>query len=132
VATPGLVTPVEYKDRLLVDAILSNPLPVDAAVTGGADIIVASSVIPMRNARPENGAREGRARDLIESWLSLSDTVAHERSLDHLSVVDVLVAPDVAAFSDAVFDQAERLIERGRKAAQDALPRIRSLLEQEE
>ena len=132
VATPGLVTPVDHQGRLLVDAILTNPLPADAAVAGGADIIVASSVIPSPNARQESTARSERTHDLVNSWLSISDAIAHERSLQHLNAIDILIAPDVSEFSGQAFDQAERLVECGRQAAQEALPRIRSLLQQEE
>jgi len=132
IATPGLVTPVNHNERLLVDAVLTNPLPADMAVTGGADLILASSVIPMPSARQKDAPRPGDAPDLVTSWLSISDGIAHERSLQHLSAIDILIAPDVSGFSDQAFDQAERLIECGRQAAQEVLPRIRSLLQQEE
>jgi NTE family protein len=127
VATPGLVTPVEKDDRPLVDAILTNPLPANAAVTGGADLVLASSVIPTPSAR--QGSEE---RDLVNSWLSISDAIAHERSLDHLNAIDVLITPDVVGFSAQGFDQAEQLIDRGRQAAEKVVPRIRSLLQPEE
>lgn len=129
VATPGLVTPIDYQEYSLVDGILSNPLPVDAAKTHGADLIVASSVIPMPSDR--GAASKGRKRNLVNSWLGLADVVAHERSLDHLRSVDILVAPDVSAFSDADFGAARQLIDRGRDAAAAVLPRIRALLQEE-
>jgi NTE family protein len=132
VATPGLVTPIDHQGRLLVDAILTNPLPADAALTGGADIILASSVIPVPSARQEHASQPSRARDLVSSWLNLSEAIAHERSLQHLNAIDILIAPDVSEFSDQAFDQVERLIDRGRQAAQEVLPRIRSLMQQEE
>ena len=128
IATPGLITPIEHQEQFLVDATLTNPLPADAAVTGGADIILASSVIPGPAAR-----QQGRqAQDLVTGWLSLSAAVSHQLSLNHLNAVDVLIVPKVDEFSDLAFDQAERLVERGRQAAEHSLPRIRSLLRQEE
>ena len=126
VATPGLVAPVAYQDRLLVDAILSNPLPADAAAAHGADIILASSVIPIPGARHKAG-QEQPGQDLVTSWLDVCDVVAHGRSLDHINSIDLIVAPDVAGFSDTAFEQAEPLIERGRQAARGALPHMRSL-----
>ena len=99
----------------------------ESAVTGGADLVLASSVIPVPSTKQGSGAR-----DLVSSWLSMSDAIAHERSLDHLNAIDVLITPDIAGFSAQAFDQAEQLIDCGRQAAQQVLPRIRSLLQQEE
>jgi NTE family protein len=127
VATPGLVTPIEYKDRLLVDAILTNPLPADAVAAKGADIILTSSVIPVPSARLEK-SRKNRDQDLVTSWIDVCDVVAHERSLDHLNLIDLMISPDVAEFSDIGFEHVELLIEKGRQAAQDALPRVQSIL----
>ncbi|MBN1580462.1 MAG: cyclic nucleotide-binding domain-containing protein [Anaerolineae bacterium] len=127
VATPGLVTPIEYQDRLLIDALLTNPLPADAVAAEGADIILTSSVIPVPSARLEKG-RKNRDQDLVTSWIGVCDVVAHERSLDHLNLIDLMVSPDIAGFSDIDFEHADLLIEKGRQAAQDALPRIQSIL----
>lgn len=126
VATPGLATPIEHQGRLLVDAILINPLPADVVAAQGADIVLTSSVIPVPSARL--ASRETRDQDLVTSWIDVCDVVAHERSLDHLHLIDLMISPDVAQFPDTSFEYAESLIEEGRRAAQDVLPRIRSLL----
>ncbi len=127
VAIPGLVTPIEYQDRLLVDAILTNPLPADAVAAHGADIVLASSVIPAPTARLKKN-RSSRHQDLVTSWIDVCDVVAHERTLDHLNLIDLIIAPDIAEFSDAEFESAERLIEKGRQAAHKALPQVETLL----
>ena len=46
------------------------------------------------------------------------------------SSADLIIAPDVAEFPDTAFDCAPSLIERGRQAAEKALPRIQTLLQQ--
>ena len=125
---PGLITPVEHQEQFLVNAALSNPLPADAAVTGGADIVLASSVIP----GPAASHQDRQTQDLVTGWLSFSEAVSHQLSLNHLNAIDVLIVPEVDEFSDLAFDQTERLVERGRQAAEHSLPRIRSLLRQEE
>ncbi len=128
VALPGLVTPVAHEERLLVDAILTDPLPADVAVAEGADVVIASSVIPTPDARRENPEEQ----DLLGSWLGVCNTVAHDRSLDHLNVVDLIVAPEVAGFSDKEFAQVDELIECGRRATRHVLPRIQDLLHRED
>ncbi|MBN1934390.1 MAG: cyclic nucleotide-binding domain-containing protein [Anaerolineae bacterium] len=126
VAIPGLVTPVELQDRLLVDAILTNPLPADAAATQDTDIVIASSVIPTSSMRQQKTLQDQK-QDLVSSWFSVCDIVAHARSLDHVQVIDLLIAPQIADFADTAFEHAERLIERGRQAAEKALPQIKKL-----
>ena len=107
--------------------------------TADVDVAQVGSITPdqaKHHAHSDNAShylvRLGTDSDGLVSWLSISDAIAHERSLDHLNAIDVLVAPDVAEFSAQAFDQAEQLIERGRRAADEVLPRIRSLLQQEE
>ncbi len=126
VATPGLVTPVEFQDRLLVDALLTNPLPADAVAAQGTDIVIASSVIPAPGTRQHKTRQDGE-QDLVENWFSVCDLVAHERSLDHLSAIDLLIAPQVADLADTAFEHAQQLIDRGREAAEKALPQIKNL-----
>jgi NTE family protein len=131
-ATPGLVTPIKYHGRLLADAILSDPLPADVLVAEGVDLVLASSVVPVPSARAAHGQYDGTDPGLVTSWLSVCDTVAHQRSLDHLNAIDVIIAPDVAAFPDTAFEEVSQLIDRGRQAARKALPRIRTVLGREE
>ena len=41
IALPGIISPVRYKDRWLLDGGLTNPLPVSAVRALGADIVIA-------------------------------------------------------------------------------------------
>lgn len=43
-AVPGVITPVEYRGRILVDGGLLNPLPIAPAVAWHADLIIAVNV----------------------------------------------------------------------------------------
>ncbi len=125
-ATPGLVTPVEHQNRLLVDAILSNPLPANLVAAQGADLILVSSVIPTSGARQKRTDNE--RPDLVTGWLDVCDMIANTHANEHLRNMDMIITPDVAEFSDTAFEQAETLIERGRQMAQQMLPHIQSLL----
>jgi NTE family protein len=122
IAAPGLVTPVKHQKRLLTDALLSNPLPADAAVAANVDIALACSTIPLPQTAPAD-----RPRDLVTNWVGLSQAIAYGRTLDHLGAIDLLIAPDVADLGPLDFEHAEQLIERGRKAAEKSLDRIRAL-----
>ena len=73
-------------------------------------------------------SRKGRDQDLVTSWIDVYDVVAHERSLAHLNLIDLMISPDISQFSDTDFEHTELLIESGRQAALGALPQIRSIL----
>jgi NTE family protein len=125
VATPGLVTPVAHGGRLLVDAMLSDPLPADALLGQEMDVILASSVLPMPGMPSlENSLR---ARSLAAAWLGACAAAAHVRSLQRLDAIDLLIAPDVFDVADTAFDQVSLFVERGRQAAQEGLTRIHAL-----
>jgi len=129
VAAPGLVTPVRYDDRWLVDAALSDPLPVDILLEEPTDVVIASSAIPAPGTRQRAMGGDTGSPDLVTGWLEACEAIIHERSLQHLSHLDLVIAPDVAEFSDTAFERAQELVERGRLAAELALPRIQSLLQ---
>jgi NTE family protein len=128
IAMPGLVTPVDYNDHLLVDAYMTNPLPIDAVVTAGADKVIASTVIPVRGARDDEIGSRAAPQDLVSGWLAIADIVARERVLDHIYAADILIAPNLTDVSNDDFGQAQDLIDTGRAAASEALPRIRAAL----
>ncbi len=47
IAIPGIFTPVRQQHRLLVDGGLVDPIPVTAARSLGADLVIAVSVLPL-------------------------------------------------------------------------------------
>ncbi|MFA5031614.1 MAG: patatin-like phospholipase family protein [bacterium] len=53
ISIPGIFTPVEYNQKLLVDGGLVNPVPVSAVLKMGADIVIAVNVLsaPQKNMR---------------------------------------------------------------------------------
>jgi hypothetical protein len=61
----------------------------------------------------------------------MADIVAHERALDHIYAADVLLAPHLPGISNSDFGRAQDLIDSGRAAASEALPRIRAALDLE-
>jgi NTE family protein len=54
IAIPGLLTPVPYGDRWLVDGGLVNPVPVSLCRALGADVIIAVNLNSIRRQQPES------------------------------------------------------------------------------
>ncbi len=115
---PGIFTPLEDDDRLLIDGGALNNLPVYVAQDMGADYLIAVDLVPPPIApmkRPEN---------IFEMWALSIYTVMRARYSDaHLA--DVHIQPDIAHTSFFDFGQIDLLVEKGREAAVEQVGRIK-------
>jgi NTE family protein len=119
-AYPGLFQPVEHDGRLLVDGFLVGPVPVDAARTLGAELVIG---VYLGTAGPV--ARPKHMGEVL--WRSFS--IMQQRALERSSrAAEVLIAPDVGDFAWDDFSRSEQMIAAGEAAARAALPRLRELL----
>jgi len=119
-AYPGLFQPVEHEGRLLVDGFLAGPVPVDAARTLGAELVVG---VHLGTAGPV--ARPRHMGEVL--WRSFS--IMQQRALERGGrAAEVLISPDVGDFAWDDFSRSERMIAAGEAAARTALPRLRELL----
>jgi NTE family protein len=117
-AVPGLFTPVEWNDHLLVDGGLLNNVPVQVLRDWGADYVIAVNLLPpyARNARPRN---------LWELWMLTLYTLERNAHAE-AQQADCTIYPDVIEFSLADLEHAEEMMERGRRAAEAKLEQLRA------
>jgi NTE family protein len=116
---PGIFSPLEDGDRLLIDGGVLNNLPVSVARDMGADYLIAVDLLPqptMPSSRPRN---------LFEMWSLTIYTIMRARYLEAENA-DVLIQPDIAHTNFVDFGQTDLLVRRGREAALAHLDRIRS------
>jgi NTE family protein len=67
IAIPGMLTPVSWRERWLVDGALVNPVPVSVCHALGADIVIAvnpSGLMVRRGPAPRNASEEAEAEAL--------------------------------------------------------------------
>lgn len=112
-SVPGVFTPVEVNDQLLVDGGVVDNLPVSAARAMGADIVIAVNVgTPLLTRRQLN--------DVVGVAAQLTLIIGREtieRSIASLQPDDLLITPDLAGLSSTDFSEGERLMEAGAVAA---------------
>lgn len=72
IAMPGLLPPVRREGRWLLDGAMSNPLPVSAARSSGADILLAASLgtLPWEQATPPPAPARTEAVTDRQGWLA--------------------------------------------------------------
>lgn len=123
-AIPGILPPVRFNDRLLIDGGWVDKIPVLPAFALGADVVIAVDI----SADLENARDYTRGSDIMIRANSIKDAVlsSHARRM-----ADLVIEPAVKQVHWADFGDCDRCIEAGDAAVTEALPRIRRLLRRE-
>ena len=120
-AIPGVFSPVHFQDRLLVDGLVVDNVPVTAARDMGADFIIAVDVVP--NIKLDKWVPH--MFNVIERAMDINCRRMSEAVKKTADIVIDPVEEDVSALS---LDRAEELIKMGEIAANKALPQIMAKL----
>jgi NTE family protein len=123
-ALPGVFTPVEYQDMVLVDGGIINNLPVSAVWDLGAEYVIAVDL-----SAPLVGSRKNPSTTLELLFFSLG-TMARNTSRE-AELANVVISPQVGRFNMADLAHIPAIIERGREAAEAEISRIVHELQQE-
>lgn len=120
-SVPGVFRPVKIGDRLFVDGGVVSPVPVEAAKKYGADIVIAVDISSaVGGAKPEN---------TIETLLQSANIMHFHLALQQCSRADVLIKPKVGTIASSDFSKRHEAIMEGEKAALEALPKIREIID---
>jgi NTE family protein len=120
---PGILAPVEYDGRLLVDGGMAMNIPVDVGrEMGGQTLVVVDIGTPLKT------------REEINSVLGVTDQIlgflTRKNSVQQLSTLtshDVLISPDLTGIGMLDFDQAEEIYRRGYEATMALADRLSPL-----
>src|SRR5213083_1327762 len=120
-ALPSVFSPVDLGDTAVIDGGVVRNLPAQDARALGADVLICSDVTDPLEPR--------------DSIVSLVDVLVQSVSFRvwdseavQRSKCDVLILPDVRAFSTFGFARAREVIARGEAAARAAIPAITAAL----
>jgi NTE family protein len=118
-ALPGIFTPVEKGDQLLVDGGTMNNLPVSVVREMGADYIIAVDLLPPQDWHP-------KPQNLFEMWALSFYTLLRVTHLEG-EEADCLIVPAVGSYTTmADFSRTEELIEKGVEAAEAVIEQIKA------
>lgn len=127
-AVPGMFAPVRVNGRLVADGGLVRNLPVDVAHDMGADVVIAVNVgTPLA---PERTL--GSAIGVAQQMLNILTEQNVQRSLQELKARDVLISPNLDGVNFLDFQQVDRAIAAGEKAARALASRLSQLAVTEE
>jgi NTE family protein len=126
----GIFSPYRLKEHYLIDGGAVNPVPASVLAENGADIIIASSVIPSieeERVRGQAAAHRQRDPNFLGVLSSMMAIMEREIVKTRMTPVDVLIRPKVEIYTSMDYDKAEEFIKLGVEAAEQQLPRIREL-----
>ena len=109
-ALPGVFTPVEYGDWLLVDGGTLNNVPGDVTRGMGADVVIAVNLGPVRT----NAAAD---QSLLKLFGRTIDTMMAAGVRKALSGVDLVITPELPGMDGMSWRRSEELADLGYQAA---------------
>lgn len=116
-AYPGMFHPVQVDGRLMVDGLLSHPVPAVPLKQMGAEKIIAVYF----NSHWVGSTGPKHFMDVIGQCFSIASS---RLCAQWQSSADLVLEPDVSAFSYDAFQHVHELVKAGEEAARAALPQI--------
>ncbi len=135
IAVPGIITPFKYEGRFLVDGATVSPLPVDILYKSGVDKVIAinACVTPATsNKKKEKAAfQRGFPPHFFDVITHSRAITSHRLAEIESRKADITIFPDTTPYHWRDYHLGAHIIEAGEKAAEEALPKIRSLFKLE-
>ena len=119
-SVPGVFEPVTIGKWHYVDGGVVSPVPVDAAKQLGADFVIAVDI-----SSKASGKNPG---DLFGTVNQSINIMGQKLGAAELARADIVIRPGVGAIGPADFEQRNRAIMLGEKAALAAMPQIKAKL----
>ncbi len=120
ISIPGIFVPVEHHGRLLVDGGVVDRVPASVVKEMGADVTIAVDVSSFK--------KKAQVSSVIDVILQSIDIMQHEMVRTQELNTDVIIRPDVSEYSLRSFDDADELIELGKREAEKQLAKIKHLI----
>ena len=120
-AIPGVFEAVAVGKSHFVDGGVTSPVPVDAARDLGADFVIAVDISTKASGSADPSSLLGNVNRSIA-------IMGQKLGAAELARADIVIRPAVNDIGAADFDQRNRAILEGERAAQAALPQIRAKL----
>ncbi|NCF75050.1 MAG: patatin family protein [Xanthomonadaceae bacterium] len=132
-SVPIVFQPVKYKNKLLADGGLSNPLPDEVARAMGADIVIA---VNLDNVYFNNGLNHDLSKNinLTKVPIRALNILRYHLARNSLKTADILIEPKVGEIGlvgwSKFFNSKEvkKTIKAGEKATLQILPQIKKIL----
>jgi len=127
----GIFSPYRLAGHYLIDGGAVNPVPVSVLAKKGANIIIASSVIPSleeERLRGQDSIYRHKEMNFLGVLGNMMSIMEREIVKTRMTAVDVLIKPQVEIYTAMDYDKADSFMELGRIAARQQLPVLKKLI----
>jgi NTE family protein len=127
-AIPMIFPPWEINGQLLIDGAASNPLPIDIAIQHGADVVLAMGFTMDYRSKLRSLTAVQEHMTSIYMNNILKNAFAFQNLAHHSEIFPIIPEFDSVI---SMFDvhKLPHIIEKGREATMEQLPRIQRVLE---
>lgn len=122
-SVPGFLPPVEIDGRLLIDGGVANNLPVDVARAMGAEVLIVVDIPTILKKRDQLNS----SLDIVGQMLAV---LIQQNSLPQLASLgpdDILIQPELGAYTSTDFDKIQEMIGPGEAATRGQAAKLRAL-----
>lgn len=120
-AIPGVMRPVKYGNRLLLDGAVAQPVPVSLVKSMGADIVIAVDVSTPMSIKKE-------PKNLIATILNTIDIMSERIIQDELQLADFVLTPWLET-NQLTFKESPSYIQKGEEVANDIISDIKKRID---
>ncbi|MEQ6885786.1 patatin-like phospholipase family protein [Salicola sp. Rm-C-2C1-2] len=118
---PGLYSPIERGEQLLVDGGLVENVPISPLRARGVDFVMGIDLNGSRRPRQPGG--------IFDALITAFDIAIDSHTRTQLAEADFVLSLDLADYDRTDPDQSDALFREGYDACQNAIPRIRQTLD---
>jgi len=118
---PGVFRPVVAGGQMYVDGGVVSPIAIDAARKQGADIVIAVDI----SSDLDKSQPDGTVATILQSVNIMYSKISENQ----LARADVVIRPKVGLIGSSDFDKRHEAIMEGEKAANEAMPKIKEILD---
>lgn len=120
-AIPGVMRPVKYGDKRLLDGAVAHPVPVALAKSMGADIVIAVDV-------SMSDAMKKEPKNFVATILNTMDIMSKRMIQDELQLADVVLTPQLKN-NQLTFKASASNIQAGEHVTRESLAVIQQKIE---
>lgn len=120
-AIPGVMRPVKYGDKRLLDGAVAHPVPVALAKSMGADIVIAVDV-------SMSDALKKEPKNFVATILNTMDIMSKRMIQDELQLADVVLTPQLK-YNQLTFKASSSYIQAGEQVTRESLAAIQEKIE---
>lgn len=125
-AMPGVFEPINFKDRVLLDGGILNPLPTRVLLSYGADKIIAVNVTPSQEEIIKEYDEKNKFH-ILDFIFGSIETMQRQFIEQAVTVADIVIHPNFGHLRWLEFEKVEDFIKKGELATLSKLEELKKI-----